>query len=361
MSVDSEAGNVEKSGEIAALLLAHYDRHARDLPWRTGPAAMKRGERPDPYRVWLSEIMLQQTTVAAVVPYFERFTARWPDVGKLATADPADILAAWAGLGYYARARNLIACAQQVAGERAGRFPDSEAELRGLPGIGTYSAAAIAAIAFDRRAVVVDANVERVIARLFAIEDPLPAGKPCIRACAERLTPDLRAGDFAQAMMDLGATICTPKTPDCGGCPVAVHCRARARAIADMLPRKLPKAAKPQRRGIAWWIERDGRVLLVTRPPRGMLGGLRALPDDGWNARRDGTGEPPLPGDWLLLSGSVRHVFTHFALDLEMAVYRGGDFDMVPQGEWWPLDRLGEAGLPTLFGKAAKLASLHEK
>lgn len=334
-----------------AALLGWYDTQARALPWRSPPGAPP----PDPYRVWLSEVMLQQTTVAAVGPYFAKFLARWPTVGDLAAADDAEVMAAWAGLGYYARARNLLACARAVAA-RGGAFPRTEAELRGLPGLGAYTAAAVAAIAFGEQAAVVDANVERVIARLFALAEPLPAARKAIRAHAEALTPARRPGDFAQAMMDLGATVCTPRNPRCLLCPVAPHCAGR-REGAERFPVKPAKAAKPQRRGQAFWIVRAGSVWLVRRPGQGMLGGMRALPDNGWSARGDGALAPPLTGPWQP-GGTVRHGFTHFDLDLQLMLYSGGELDRLDanRGEWWPLDRLEEAGLPTLFAKAARLA-----
>lgn len=340
------------STDAATALLAWYDAHARLLPWRSRPGAPP----PEPYRVWLSEVMLQQTTVAAVIPYFEKFTARWPSVANLASADDAEVMAAWAGLGYYARARNLLACARAVAA-MGGTFPDSEQGLRALPGLGDYTAAAVAAIAFARRAVVVDANVERVVARLFAIAEALPAARKAIRAAADAITPHERAGDFAQAMMDLGAQVCTSRAPKCLICPLGAMCSAREQGEAERYPVKSAKKARPLRKGRAWWIERDGAVLLVRRPGKGLLGGMRALPDDGWSARADGTGPPPLPGDWQR-HGAVQHVFTHFALELQVLVWSGEeccDPDGVA-GEWWPLDQIGEAGLPTLFGKAARLA-----
>lgn len=340
------------SDTISHKLLNWYETHARDLPWRAPPGALA----PDPYRVWLSEVMLQQTTVAAVKDYFAEFTRRWPTVEALAAAGEEDVMAAWAGLGYYARARNLLACAREVAA-RGGRFPDSEEGLRALPGLGAYTAAAVAAIAFGRRAVVVDANVERVVARLFALDDPLPAARSAIRAQADGITPGKRCGDFAQAMMDLGATVCTSRSPRCLLCPLSGECRGRILGEPESFPVKAPKQKRPARTGRAFWIERNACVWLVRRPGKGMLGGMRALPDDGWSAREDGGGEGPLAGAWES-AGKIGHVFTHFSLELQLAVYLGNQWDSLraAEGEWWPLDRLGEAGLPTLFAKAARLA-----
>lgn len=344
------------SDAVARDLLEWYDVHARDLPWRARPGQ----PAPEPYRVWLSEVMLQQTTVAAVKDYFALFTARWPSIEALAAAGDEEVMAAWAGLGYYARARNLLACAREVA-VRGGRFPDTEEDLRALPGLGAYTAAAVAAIAFDRRAVVVDANVERVVARFFALDAPLPGGRAAIRDKADAITPQRRSGDFAQAMMDLGATICTSRSPRCLLCPIASRCAGRTTGEPERFPVKAPKKARPARRGRAFWIEREiggmGQVWLVRRPGKGMLGGMRALPDDGWSARQDGLGEGPLAGPWES-AGKVGHVFTHFSLELNLAVYLGDQCDSLParEGEWWPLDRLDEAGLPTLFAKAAQLA-----
>ena len=339
---------VTASDDIAAGLLAWYDRHARDLPWRARPG----DPAPDPYRVWLSEVMLQQTTVAAVKSYFAAFTSRWPRVTDLAAAGDDEVMAAWAGLGYYARARNLHACARAVA-SAGGEFPRTEAELRALPGLGAYTAAAIAAIAFGERAVVVDANVERVVARLFAIDTPLPAARIAIRAAADRITPERRAGDFAQAMMDLGATVCTARSARCLVCPLAAGCAARARGTPEAFPVKPAKKPRPARRGRAFWIERRGAVWLVTRPARGMLGGMRALPDDGWTAGRDGSGEPPFAADWRP-AGQVSHGFTHAELTLSLWVVTDQVGDPPGQGEWWPVARIGEAGLPTLFARAAE-------
>ncbi|HTN13995.1 MAG TPA: A/G-specific adenine glycosylase [Sphingomonadaceae bacterium] len=338
---------MDASATISEYLLEWYRGHARRLPWRAPPGEAA----PEPYRVWLSEVMLQQTTVAAVIPYFEKFTARWPTVEALAAAPEEDVMAAWAGLGYYSRARNLVKCARAVA--ELGGFPDTEEGLRDLPGLGAYTAAAVAAIAFERRAVVVDANVERVVARLFAIEDPLPGARTEIREKAGLITPDRDAGDFAQAMMDLGATICTARDPRCLLCPLASACKARAQGDPARLPVKAAKKAKPEREGTAYWIERAGKVWLVTRPGEGMLGGMRALPDDGWHARADGSGEAPVEGHWRD-AGAVRHTFTHFHLTLRLKVLKGREMD--GDGEWWPLARLEDAGLPTLFAKIARLA-----
>jgi A/G-specific adenine glycosylase len=334
---------------ICAALLAWYRAHARVLPWRAPPGSPPMA----PYRVWLSEVMLQQTTVAAVIPYFERFTYRWPTVAALAAAPEEEVMAAWAGLGYYSRARRLVECAKVVAAK--GGFPRDEADLRALPGLGAYTAAAVAAIAFGRRAVVVDGNVERVVTRLFAIDTPLPAAKADIRAATDRLTPADHPGDFAQAMMDLGATICTPRGPKCLICPLAPWCPARAQGRAEAYPVKPPKSAKPARKGTAWWIEHEGSVWLVRRPGKGLLGGMRALPEDGWTARADGSGQPPFPGAWRD-AGAVAHVFTHFSLALSVRVINLPTAPVLGEGEWWPLARLEEAGLPTVFARAAARA-----
>jgi len=313
----------------------------RRLPWRSeGP------EQPDPYRVWLSEVMLQQTTVAAVKPYFERFTIRWPDVEALAEAPESEVMSAWAGLGYYARARNLIACARVVTEEHGGAFPSTEEELRRLPGIGRYTAAAIASIAFGRRAVVVDANVERVVSRLFAVEEPLPGARERLYALAESITPGEASGDFAQALMDLGSAICTPRSPDCGRCPLSHLCLALAAGEPERYPVKSPKAAKPRRTGTAWWLEHDGEVLLVRRPAKGLLGGMLALPTCDWR----GGGEAPAEAEWRD-AGAIDHVFTHFALNLSV---RCASSEIRHDGIWWPVDRIEEAGLPTVFARAAE-------
>ncbi len=326
--------------DFAARLLAWYDAHARVLPWRVPPGS---DIVPDPYRVWLAEVMLQQTTVAAVGRYFAEFTARWPTVADLAAADDAAVMAAWAGLGYYARARNLLACARAVVADHGGRFPASEAALRTLPGIGAYTAAAVAAIAFDQRAVVIDANIERVIARHGAIDQPLPAAKRAIAAYLDPLVPMRRAGDFAQGLMDLGAGPCAPRAPDCARCPLAEDCAGRRAGVAATLPVKAAKRAKPQRHGSIWWIEQDGQLWLVRRPPRGLLGGMRALPGSDWH---DG---PPAPGDRVM----VRHSFTHF--DLSLTIEPRDARQDLPPGEWWPIETIEQAGLPTLYRKAAAL------
>ncbi|WNO53940.1 A/G-specific adenine glycosylase [Stakelama saccharophila] len=334
---------------IAPHLLARYDRHARDLPWRAPPGTPP----PAPYRVWLSEVMLQQTQVATVKPYFERFTTRWPDFESLAAADEGELMAAWAGLGYYARARNLLACARQVVRDHGGRLPDTEAELRKLAGIGDYTAAAIAAIAFGARAVVVDANVERVVARLAALEDPLPAARPTVRALADTITPEPRAGDFAQAMMDLGSDICTARAPRCLLCPLRADCAGHASGAPERFPVKTPKRKRPHRRGTIFWLTSGDSVLLVRRPDKGMLGGMRALPTGPWTDAAPGLAEPPIPAEWRLHDATVRHGFTHFTLECTLASARVEAHINPEAGSWWPIDDLDSAGLPTLFAKAA--------
>jgi A/G-specific adenine glycosylase len=344
------------SADLAPILLAWYDRDRRILPWRYAP-----GAAADPYHVWLSEVMLQQTTVTAVIPYFLAFIHRWPRVEDLAAAPVEEVMTAWAGLGYYARARNLHACAKLVAEWRNGRFPDEEAALRQLPGIGDYTAAAIAAIAFGRRAVVVDGNVERVMARLFAIAEPLPAAKSRLKQLAADLTPDSRSGDYAQAVMDLGATICTPKSPACGLCPWRPACRAQRLGIAETLPAKPAKAERPTRRGVVFWLMApDGSVLLRRRPPKGLLGGMMEFPSTDWREAEWSLDEaapaaPLAPKSWKLLPGLVTHTFTHFHLELTVAAGRTSAQAAV-RGVWCPLDRLGEQALPTLMRKVASHA-----
>ncbi len=338
----------------AARVLAWYDRHRRSLPWRAPP-----GARADPYRVWLSEIMLQQTTVAAVGSYFLAFLERWPTVRDLAQASLDEVLHAWQGLGYYARARHLHACARAVVERHGGAFPDSEEALRALPGVGSYTAAAIAAIAFDKPASAVDGNVERVIARLHALETPLPDVKPAIRRLAERLVPTRRAGDYAQAMMDLGATVCTPRAPRCVLCPVIDLCAGRRLGIGETLPRRREKVARPVRHGIAFLlVRRDGAVLLRRRPPEGLLGGMMEVPSSDWQPgeldRNSCMAAAPVAAGWRVLPGIVRHVFTHFELRLEVAAAHAPTARMadgVADSRWCPVDRLDEMALPTVMKK----------
>lgn len=343
----------------AATLLDWYDRHARRLPWRVGPAEHRRGVMPDPYRVWLSEIMLQQTTVAAVKPYFDAFLERWPNVEALAAAPVEEVMKAWAGLGYYARARNLKAAAEDVVSRHGGHFPASEAELATLPGIGAYTAAAIAAIAFDQAAAVVDGNVERVLTRVFAVETPLPAAKGEIRRLQALLTPMERPGDYAQAMMDLGATICTPKQPACGLCPWRDSCAACAAGAAERYPVKAPKADRPERRGAAFVARRaDGAILLRRRPARGLLGGMTEVPGSAWT--QEALSSPlafPFPADWRQVAAPVVHVFTHFRLTLTIHAADVEGACAAPEGHWWALaaDLAGEA-LPSVMKKAIEAA-----
>ena len=346
----------EGADGVAAALLAWYDRHARALPWRVGPAARAAGQRPDPYRVWLSEIMLQQTTVAAVKDYFHRFTARWPTVEALAAAEDAEVMAEWAGLGYYARARNLLKCARAVAGDHGGRFPQTSAGLRALPGIGPYTAAAVAAIAYDEAATVVDGNVERVVARLYAVEDPLPKAKAALTRLAGGLTPAERPGCFAQAMMDLGATVCTPRSPACGICPLIHACRGRAEGIAASLPRKAPKAAKPVRQGIVYVARRaDGAWLVETRPGHGLLGGMLAFPTTEWTEDAP-AGAPPVAADWTDPGAEVRHTFTHFHLRLALRLATVPEGMEPARGRWVAADEFRPAALPGLMRKVHDLA-----
>ena len=339
---------------IRAALLGWYDAHARSLPWRVGPADHARGLSADPYRVWLSEVMLQQTTVPHATSYFLDFTRRWPTVADLAAAPEADVMAAWAGLGYYARARNLIACARVVAKDHAGVFPETEEGLLGLPGVGPYTAAAIAAIAFDRPSNVVDGNVERVVSRLYAVQDPLPASKPELKALAAELVRAQRPGDWAQALMDLGATVCRPKAPLCDRCPVAFACAALAEGNPESYPRKTAKAERPRRHGAAFVLTHQGRVALERRPPRGLLGGMLGLPTTDWGATRPAPAEiraaAPVKADWRPLA-PVEHVFTHFALTLE--VWRAEAGSANPSLEWLPIDEAGQA-LPSVFLKALR-------
>ena len=339
--------------KLRAAILAWYDQNARTLPWRIGPAARAGGHRPDPYRVWLSEIMLQQTTVPHATPYFLAFTRRWPTVEALAAAPEGEVMAAWAGLGYYARARNLIACARHVSRELGGVFPATEEGLRSLPGVGPYTAAAIAAIAFDLPANVVDGNVERVIARVCAVETALPAAKSELSALAAAFVGDDRPGDWAQALMDLGASVCAPAAPLCGRCPAAFACRARAGGAPESYPRRQPRVDRPRRHGVAYVLTRGDLVGLVRRPARGLLGGMLALPTSDWRAEpwpdAGALDAAPACADWRF-AGDVDHVFTHFALTLR--VFRAeGDF---PGAIWTP--RAGLAAMPSVFLKAARAA-----
>lgn len=334
------------AADLPAQLLEWYGAQARSLPWRIPPGG---AEPPDPYRIWLSEVMLQQTTVAAVRGYFLRFIARWPSVGDLARAEDGAVMAEWAGLGYYARARNLLACARAVEERFGGAFPRSRAELLSLPGIGPYTAAAIAAIAFDAPETVVDGNVERVMARLFAVETPLPAAKPVLVAHAAALTPARRAGDYAQAVMDLGATICTPRSPACALCPWFQPCLGRREGDPARLPRKLGKPAKPQRLGTVWILRRpDGALLVERRPGRGLLGGMLAFPSTDWDGSVQ---EPPAAAAWQYM-GEVRHTFTHFHLTLTVLTATG---TAAPNRGFF-LENPAASDLPSLMRKAHDLA-----
>jgi A/G-specific adenine glycosylase len=350
---DKKPASARVLAGCARRLLAWYDRNRRILPWRALP-----GTAIDPYQVWLSEIMLQQTTVAAVGPYFHKFVKRWPTVAQLAAAPLDEIMQMWAGLGYYRRARLLHQCAQAIA-TRGGQFPSEENELLQLPGFGPYTAAAVAAIAFDRRANVVDGNVERVVARLFAIRTPLPQAKPEIRAAAETLLPHSRHGDYAQALMDLGATICTPRNPKCGLCPVNTACRAHAMGIEEKLPTRLAKKAKPIRRAIAFMlVNKKNEIFLRRRPDLGLLGGMMEVPSSEW---KEGAmpdikrvmKDAPMQGKWRLLPGQVKHVFTHFELQISVAAAVGAK---APGGKWVPLNGLGNEALPSVMRKIIRHA-----
>ncbi|MEL6914816.1 MAG: A/G-specific adenine glycosylase [Pseudomonadota bacterium] len=344
------------SDTTAGTLLGWYDRHARVMPWRVGPAERAAGERPDPYRVWLSEIMLQQTTVAAVRAYFLKFTGIWPTVRDLAAAEDAEVMAAWAGLGYYARARNLLKCARAVVDDHGGEFPRTREALLGLPGIGPYTASAVAAIAFDEVATVVDGNVERVMARLHDVHTPLPRAKGELTELAERHTPRLRPGDYAQAVMDLGATICTPRAPACGICPLRTPCAARRVGTAGELPKKEPKKPKPTRRGTAYLaIREDGAFLLETRPEKGLLGGMLGWPVTEWsNAPAPA---PPLSADWRPLGTEARHTFTHFHLVLGIEVARVPAGATPDRGKFIPRAAFRPSDLPTVMRKVYDLAT----
>lgn len=357
-----------QTGDVSRLrrrMLAWYDAHRRDLPWRAAP-----GGRTEPYRVWLSEIMLQQTTVATVKGYFETFLDRWPSVGDLAAAPLDDVLHAWAGLGYYARARNLHKCAGVVASELGGAFPDSEAALRALPGIGDYTAAAVAAIAFGRAAVPVDGNVVRVLSRLHGLATPLPALRGEVSARAQAFRDVERPGDFAQALMDLGATVCAPRGPKCDACPWIETCVAYAEGDPVRYPVKAKKAPKPTRRGVVFWIERaDGTVLLQRRPEKGLLGGMAGFPGTVWHESPwradDAARATPIDaaqlGPWREIEGVVRHTFTHFHLELTVWRTRAVDDTVGANlGRWLTPEDFGEAALPTVMRKVATLVAQAE-
>ncbi|OYQ36512.1 A/G-specific adenine glycosylase [Niveispirillum lacus] len=356
--IKADQAAADQPDGLPGLLLGWYDQHRRVLPWRFAP-----GEVADPYRVWLSEIMLQQTTVATVGPYFQNFLGRWPTVKDLAAADLDDVLRAWAGLGYYARARNLHKCAIVVASQHGGRFPDTEEGLLSLPGIGAYTAAAILAIAFDKPATAMDGNVERVMSRLRAVTDPLPASKPILRAHAAALVPARRPGDYTQALFDLGATICAPRKPRCILCPWTAACEARKQGIAEDLPAKTAKAPKPTRRALAFVLsDVRGLVALRRRPEKGLLGGMMEVPTTPWEAGpvpslATARSHAPLPGvDWTLLPGSVRHTFTHFEFEIRVVVGRaagaGGGADLL----WVAPDALEAQALPTVMIKILRHA-----
>ena len=341
---------------LSDALLAWYDANARIMPWRISPLDRQRGVLPDPYAVWLSEVMLQQTTVAAVREYFLRFTARWPTVADLAAAEDGDVMGEWAGLGYYARARNLLKCARVVVADHGGVFPGRYEDLLRLPGIGPYTAAAISAIAFDQPSTVVDGNVERVMARLFCVEPPLPPAKPELTELAAKLTPSQRPGDYAQAVMDLGATICTPKSPACGICPLMAQCKARIAGIQADLPRKLPKKAKPTRVGIAYLARRaDGAWLLERRPDKGLLGGMLGWPGSDWG--ETAVEHPPLQADWRDPGAEVRHTFTHFHLRLSLRVAELPMTANPETGHFLPRSEFRPSDLPTVMRKAYDLVA----
>ena len=337
-------------------LLFWYDHYHRTLPWRIAPADILKGEKPDPYRVWLSEVMLQQTTVEAVKPYFKKFVTKWPDIFSLAKADLEDVLKAWAGLGYYSRARNLKQCAEQVASDYDGIFPHSLEKLKKLPGIGDYTAAAILSIAYNQPAAVVDGNVERIIARLFAIEEPLPQAKAIIKNKTQYLTPATRCGDFAQSMMDLGSSICTPRDPKCMICPVDSLCKAKEMARPEAFPVKPPKVKRPQRHGVAFVaLSRNNEIYLEKRHSSGLLGGMTQIPNQFGDQQTYSVADAPFHADWIL-KGKAQHVFTHFALTLDVYLAENVDKTRAGNGWWCRLDHLGNEALPTVMKKAIAVA-----
>ena len=344
---------VHNSSAAARKILPWYDRNARVLPWRVPPARSSKGERPDPYRVWLSEVMLQQTTVATVKERYQRFLDLWPVLADLAAAPQEAVLAEWAGLGYYARARNLHKCAELVMSDHDGLFPETAAALQKLPGIGPYTAAAIASIAFGEPAPVMDGNIERVMARLFNVRTPLPDAKPVLYDHAAALTPKKRPGDYAQGLMDLGATICIPRNPACALCPLREMCLACHAGTATDLPLKKKKQAKPVRYGTVFVIRRkpDGAALLIRRPAKGLLGGMIAFPTTDWTDAAGAAVTPPVKADWAEDRGQVRHTFTHFHLELTVweAILPAAQAAKL-EGEWHKDP--ATAGLPTVFRKA---------
>lgn len=345
---------LQKQPDLAAALLAWYDIHRRVLPWRAPPSSKNGGRRADPYRVWLSEIMLQQTTVQAVAGYYRKFLERWPTVKDLAAAKQDEVLAAWAGLGYYARARNLHAAAKLVANTMDGRFPGTAESLRLLPGVGGYTSGAIAAIAYDERQAAMDANAERVIARLYAVETPMPKAKPELHAHCTALVPE-RAGDFAQALMDLGSAICTPRRPACGNCPWEAPCVARRRGIQELLPVKAPKMARPLKRGAAFVVcDARGNVLLLKRPDKGLLASMLEPPLGPWDtdfpSRAQALKQAPFEADWKKRAGLVRHGFTHFELEIEVYAARLSKRP-AGKGKWVPAGQLRDVALPTVMRK----------
>ncbi len=342
--------------ELSAKLLAWYDVSAREFPWRIGPAEKCGGAISDPYAVWLSEIMLQQTTTAAVEKYFAKFLSRWPRISDLAAAADAEVMAAWAGLGYYARARSLLKCARMIASEFDGEFPGDKESLMTLPGIGPYTASAIAAIAFDRPETVVDGNVERVMSRMHAVTGPIAKAKRELRRCAERLTPRQRPGDYAQAVMDLGATICKPRSPKCESCPWRLDCKAFSSGLQNRIPEKTTKARRPVRRGVVYvGIRQDGALLLERRPETGLLGGMLGWPGCEWNDREQA--RPPCVGAWKDTGRTVQHAFTHFELQLRVVTGKMPENSIPQQGAFVPAGDFNPADLPSVMRKVYEAAA----
>jgi len=338
--------------DFANALLTWYDSHRRTLPWRA-----EHGQTPDPYHVWLSEIMLQQTTVATVKSYFEKFLRLWPTVNDLAASPQEDVLKEWAGLGYYARARNLHKCACTIVNDHGGQFPLTEEGLRALPGIGDYTAAAIAAIAFNIPAAVVDGNIERITSRCFRIKTSLPAAKKPIKTEVVKLTPNKRPGDFAQAMMDLGASLCSPKKPSCMLCPVQSFCAAHKAGDMETYPVKAPKKQKPIRRAISFWLEHDRHVLLERRPSKGLLGGMPGffstpwIERDNFPVKDEWLSHTPTQDYWKPLGGMAKHTFTHFHLETQLVFAKAQARHNIENGFWHPITKLEDVGLPTVFKK----------